>query len=130
MRGDEHEGGGGGSPDIDVGVEESLGRFEGRTSTSSSETVWSAAISEVDESASGKSRPRTPRSIVIRHVRQQPIMPPRPRPKPKARSGNSQPLKEAPPSQDEEDSIFIKSGNLTTATWKQMNKMPSGVFHL
>jgi len=58
-------------------------------------------------------------------------MPPRPRPKPKVRSGNnSQPLKEAPPSRDEEDSIFIKSGNLTTATWKQMNKIPSGVFPL
>jgi len=58
-------------------------------------------------------------------------MPPRPRPKPKVRSGNdSQPLKETPPSRDEEDSIFIKSGNLTTATWKQMNQIPSGVFPL
>ena len=58
-------------------------------------------------------------------------MPPRPRPKPKVRSGNnSRPLKETPPSRDEEDSIFIKSGNLTTATWKQMNKIPSGVFPL
>ena len=55
-------------------------------------------------------------------------MPPRPRPKPKVRSGSgSQSLKETPPSRDEEDSIFIKSGNLTTATWKQMNQIPSGV---
>jgi hypothetical protein len=56
-------------------------------------------------------------------------MPPRPRPKPRVRSGNSsQPLKETPASRDEEDSIFIKSSNLTTATWKQMNQIPSGVF--
>ena len=69
------------------------------------------------------------RSISARHVRRQPTMPPRPRPKPKVRSGNdSQSLKETPPSRDEEDSIFIKSGNLTTATWKQMNQIPSGVF--
>jgi len=69
------------------------------------------------------------RSISARHVLSQPIMPPRPRPKPKVRSGSgSQPLKETPPSRDEEDSIFIKSGNLTTATWKQMNQIPSGVF--
>ena len=56
---------------------------------------------------------------------------PRPRPKPKLRSGNnSQSLEGVPPTQDEEDSIFIKSSNLTTATWKRMNKMPSGVFAL
>jgi len=81
-----------------------------------------------------KARPRCvrsgrARSISARHVRRQPIMPPRPRPKPKVRSGSgSQSLKETPPSRDEEDSIFIKSGNLTTATWKQMNQIPSGVF--
>lgn len=79
----------------------------------------------------GSSRASQPtaRSISAYHVRDQSIMPPRPRPKPKPRSGNdSQPLKEVPPSRDEEDSIFIKSGNLTTATWKQMNQIPSGVF--
>lgn len=55
------------------------------------------------------------------------LMPPRPRPKPKVRAGNNpQPLKETLLSQDEEDSIFIKSNNLTTATWKQMNQIPSG----
>ena len=44
------------SPDVAIDVEESLSRFEGRTSTSSPGRVWSAAMSEeVDKSASGRS---------------------------------------------------------------------------
>lgn len=41
------------SPDTGIGVEESLGRFEGRKSTSGSRRICSVAMSEaVDESAS------------------------------------------------------------------------------
>lgn len=42
-------------PDIGIGVEKSLRRFEGRTSTSRPGRIWSAAMSErVDESASSR----------------------------------------------------------------------------
>ena len=129
VRGDEHEEGS--SPEIGVGAAESLGRFEGRTSGSGPRGIGSAAISEGEagESASSVTTPRRDRFGSSRAT--QLSMPPRPRPKPKVRSGNSsQPSYETPPSRDEEDSIFIKSGNLTTATWKQMNQIPSGVFLL
>ena len=128
MRGDECEGGA--SLDAGVGVEKSRGRFRGRVSRSNPRSV---AMSEerVGESASngnGTSARSILAPVASHHVGQQPIMPPRPRPKPKVRPGSSsQPLKEPSLSQDEEDSIFIKSGNLTTAAWKQMNQMPSGV---
>ena len=136
VRGDEY--GGGASPDTGVGVAKSLGRFGGRTSRFGSQGTRSAAISEGEMNESEPARARRAR----RHWHSgaidfglsratQLLMPPRPRPKPKVRSGNnSQPLKETPPSRDEEDSIFIKSGNLTTATWKQMNQIPSGAFPL
>lgn len=51
VRGDDHEGGA--STGVGVGVTESLGRFEGRTSRSSPQGIGSAAIAEgeADEGA-------------------------------------------------------------------------------
>jgi len=127
VRGDKHEGSA--RTDTGVGVAESLRRFGGRTSRSSSRRIKSVAISDGRKRTKARPRWDRARSVSVRHVRRQPIMPPRPRPKPKVRSGSgSQSLKETAPSRDEEDSIFIKSGNLTTATWRQMNQIPSGVF--
>ena len=62
VRGDELEGSA--SPDIDIGVEKSLGRFEGRTSMSSPGRIW-AMSEDVDKESSASRR------SISAHVRQQ-----------------------------------------------------------